>query len=363
MRSGVIARKEIRSMIRERSFALIILLELLLVSSSGLLSVGYVILTSPESSTMLSKASSLVYVGVVTDTRLQFESVLDEGRIHHTFYNDFALAEKDFKEGLIDAVFVGDIGTSEDPSVLKLYMPSNSPKTPLIKLSLKRVLVRLEDKLRDHKVGLYAPGLEFASYELMNYRPQARYVEIYFIFTIPLLLFLPCIVSGSLAIDSLTQDFESKRMLNLVSAPLSSAHIVFGKAFGAFFISIVQCLLWLAVLSFTFVSPKNHLPLTLFCSAYTIIFLNIGSLLALYLKRMKSSQIIYTFASMTAISLFSPFANIHPLLLEFSPSYLITRMALGTPPMAFAWQLSLVALLAVVTTLAVLASSHKVNEL
>ena len=47
MRSMTIAKREMRSMLMEKSFVLIILLEFLLVSSSGLLSVGYVLFTSP----------------------------------------------------------------------------------------------------------------------------------------------------------------------------------------------------------------------------------------------------------------------------------------------------------------------------
>ena len=363
MRSHVIAFREVRAMLREKSFVLIILMELLLVSSSGLLSVGYVILTSPESSGMLSQLGRLVYVGVVTDTRLQFSDVLEEGNVHHTFYDSLDLARKDLREGLLDAVLAGDVGSDERPSTVTLYVPSNSPKAALTKLALKKVLVRLEDRLRERKVGLYAPGLEFTSYEIMRFKPQARYVEVYFIFTLPLLLFLPCVVSGSLVIDSITQDLESKRILNLVAAPLSSWELVLGKVLGSFLLTISQCVLWLAVLSLTFVSPVNHIPLILICTLYAVIFMNAGSILALRLKKMRSSQILYTFVSMTAISLFSPFANIHPLLLEFSPSYLITRIALGTPPTAFTWQLAILALLASASTAAVLKSSWRVNEI
>ncbi len=358
----MIAAREMRAMIREKSFALIILLELLLVSSSGLLSVGYVMLTSPESSGMLSQLSSLVYVGVVTGTRMPYSQVLEESRVHYTFYNDLTVARQDFNDGIIDAILVGDIHSDEPPSVVSLYIPSNSPKSPLTKLSVKKALIRLEESLRERKIELYAPGLEFASYEILDFKPQARYLEIYFIFTLPLLLFLPCVVSGSLAIDSLTQDLESKRILNLVAAPLSSSGIVFGKALGSFILSAVQVVVWLAVLSYTVVEPTNHLPLILLCGVYTLIFLNAGSLLALYLGKMRSAQILYTFVSMSAISLFSPFANLHPLLLEFSPSYIITRLALGAPLTAFTWQLTVLAALAVLSTLAVHLSSKRVNR-
>jgi ABC-2 type transport system permease protein len=363
VRGHIIALREVKAMLRERSFVLLILLELLLVSSSGLLSIGYVILTSPESSGMLSQLSDLVYVGVVTDTRLAFADALEEGGVHHTFYDSLELARKDLNDGLVDAVLAGRVGLGRGYSTLTLYLPSNSPKTALTKLALRKVLLRMEDTLRDSKVGVYAPELEFAPYEIMHFKRQARYIEVYFIFTLPVLLFLPCVVSGSLVIDTITQDLESKRMLNLVACPLRSGEIVAGKMFGSFLLSLSQCILWLMVLSFTSVSPDNHISLIIFCALYTVVFMNVGCVLALSLKKMRASQILYTFVSISAISLFSPFANIHPILLESSPSYVITRMALGAPSAAFTWQLSALVFLAVASSFAVRMVAGKVNEL
>jgi len=358
----IIAFREIRAMLHEKSFLLMVLLQLLLVSSSGLLSVGYVILTSPEGSGALSQLSNLIYVGVVTDTKADYVKAFEAGKVHHTFYESFQVADKDFKEGLIDAILVGDIGEDEKPSVVTLYLPSNSPKVPLTKLALKKVLLKLEEGVRARKVEIYSPKAELMPYRMMRYNTQGRYIEIYFIFTLPLLLFLPCVVSGSLVIDSITQDLESKRILNLAAAPITPNQIVFGKAFGSLILSITQATAWLLLMSFTFINPENHLILIILCGLYTTVFMNVGSLLAVYLKKMRSSQVLYTFASMSGISLFTPFANVHPLLLEFSPAYLLARLALGASPAAFAWQFTALFALAAASTLAVMASAKKVTE-
>jgi|GEM_PF-2793896 len=363
MRSWAIASREISAMLAEKSFILIVLLELLLVSSSGLLSVGYVLLTSPESSTTLNDLSRLVYVGIVTQTPEDFSVELSRNKVHHTFYRSVDVAKKDFRQGLIDAIIIGDIDRGPPPSVIRVYLPDNSPKTALTKLALKKVFVSMEEDLRQDKLSAHAPGIELASYKIMNYKPQARYMEIYYIFTLPLLLFLPTVISGSLAIDSITQDLESKRMLNLILAPLKPAQIVFGKAIGSFALSIFQSVLWLSILSATFVSPKNHLWLMFLVGIYTVIFINAGSILALYLQKMRSSQILYTFFSMSAISLFSPFANLHPLLLYMSPSYMITRLAMGSPPLVFAGQFAILLTIAALTTLVVLFAAPRVSRL
>ena len=140
-----IAKREIKAMLKEKSFTLIILLELLLVSTSGLLSVGYVILTSPESSGMLSKLSNLVNVAIVTKTKEPYTTSFAASNIHFTFYDDVSIARKDFKDGLVDAMIVGDLYLSENPSNLLIYLPSNSPKSDLTRLTLKKALLGIED--------------------------------------------------------------------------------------------------------------------------------------------------------------------------------------------------------------------------
>jgi ABC-2 type transport system permease protein len=367
VRIHIIALREIRAMLKEKSFIFILLLETLLVSSSGLLSVGYVIMTSPESSSMLSQLSSLIYVGVVSDTPQPITQVLTEGRINYKVYPGIAQADADMRNGIVDAIVMGDISFSGNqtvdmrPAFMNVFLPANSPKVPLTKLALKKVLLRLEEKLREKKIAMFAPTLDFTPYKIMNFKPQANSIEIYFIFTLPLLLFLPSIISGSLVIDSITQDLESRQILNLILTPLTDSQIVFGKALASLLLSLMQSVLWLLVLSLTFMSPQNNAALIVFCGLYTVIYMNAGSILSLYLGKMKSSQILYTFVTMTSISLFTPFANIHPLLLEFSPSYMITKMALGTPPSAFAWQFTVLAIIALASTAWVFRISKRIS--
>ena len=362
MRCAPIVKRELHSMLLEKSFLLIILLELLLVSSSGLLSAGYVLMTSPESSTTLNQLSRLVYVGVITNTQEPIMKVFTRENIHFTFYQSEQVALEDFKIGLIDAVIVGDVRNHEAPSILKVYIPSNSPKSDLTKLSLKKVFVGLENDLRGEKIKLYKPDVKFMPYSIMKYKKEAQYAEIYYIFTLPLLLFLPTVISGSLAIDSITQDFENKRMLNLIISPLTDVQIVYGKVFATLILSMVQCIVWLLILSLTNIQPSNHFWLLFACLLYTIVFMNCGAYLALVLKKMKAAQILYTFVSMSAISLFSPFANYHPLLLKLSPSHMFSAIALGADPLNFSLQFFVLIVFSVATTVLVVKTSKKIRD-
>ncbi|MBU0762346.1 MAG: ABC transporter permease [Candidatus Altiarchaeota archaeon] len=357
-----ITYRELKAMVSEKSFALIILLEFLLVTSSGLLSVGYVLLTSPESSNTANQLASLVYVGVVTDTPEIYYKAFSDTNVKYTFYSSYVVAKSDFKDGLIDTLLVGDISLGREPAVLQVYLPSNNPKTPLTKLALKKILTKLETEVRVEKVDEFASNVELADYKIMNYRLRGKHMEIYYVFTIPLLLFLPSVIAGSLSIDSITQDLESKRILNLLLAPLSYLDVVLGKILSALVISVVQAILWTTIIDLFFVPVENKLALISVTTLYTVFFMNCGAAIALHLKKMKNSQIFYTFFSMSAISLFSPFANLHPLLQQASPAYLLAKLSLGHPTTNYLPHILILTLLSVLTTLYLNKIAGKITE-
>jgi len=316
-------------MVREKSFLLILLLELVLISASSFMSLGYVMFTSPESSGMFSKLTSLVYVGVVTDSVDEFTEVMEQQGVNYKFYNNIQNAKEDFKAGRLDSLIEGEIDYSVQPSPLTVYLPSNSPKASLTRISLKKILMDLEKKVRRIKIDRHLPGFDLFSYNIVNYNRQARYIEVYYIFTIPLILFLPALVAGSLSIDSITQEIEDKSVLNLLDAPLSSHQIIAGKNLGAILAAVIQCVLWIVALDLVAVNIWNKLQVLVLCILYSILFVNLGSIMALIFRRMKISQIAYTVFSISSISLYSPMASVHPVLLSNSPAYLFAQTTIG----------------------------------
>lgn len=326
-----ITKRELKSMFREKSFALMLVLELMLVSASGFMSLGYVIFTSPESSGMLNQLSSLIYVGVVTENIDEFTQSLERQGVNYRFYSTFAAGKKDFKDGRVDALIHGDIDYGENPSMLTIYLPSNSPKRYLTMVSVKKALVDLEKQVRAVKVGMHVPDFKMISYKIIHFDPNARYIEVYYVFTIPLILFLPALVAGSLSIDSITQEFEDKSIINLLMAPISDKMILYGKTLAAVVISVLQSVLWLFILDVTSVDIANKTVLVIVCTLYSILFVNIGSIVSLLVREMRGSQIVYTLFSISAISLFSPVASLNDTLLANSPAYLLSQLALGFP--------------------------------
>ena len=74
----------------------------------------------------------------------------------------------------------------------------------------------------------------------------------YFGFTytvlLPLLLFLPAFISGSIAVDSITEEIEQGTLELLRVSPLSLGEIVDGKAAAMAGLAPLQAALWLLLL-------------------------------------------------------------------------------------------------------------------
>ena len=338
-----IARREFKAMMSEKSFALVLIFEILLVSSSAFLASGYGILTSPESSDLLQGSRNVIYAGLVSDTRNELALPLKQAGIAYFTYDSLTEAEKDMHDGLLDAIVVGNVHLRPDPTVLTVYLPSNTPKAGLTKLLLKRFFLNVEEKLRDVKMMIYTPDLRLLSLPADDSSPESQQFEVFLIFTIPLLFFMPAIMAGSLIIDSLTEEMESGRILNLLTAPVRKESIIVGKCLGAFAATIPHCLIWVAALSITQYRPLNPAGIVLMFTIYSVFFILCGAIISLQTRKNRLSQMAFTLLSMASIMLFSPSANASPALIQFSPGHIFTGLALGSSMLEYWWQVSVLA--------------------
>ncbi|MFH1054885.1 MAG: ABC transporter permease subunit [Candidatus Altiarchaeota archaeon] len=334
-----IAWREFKAMMREKSFVMVLLFEILLVSSSAFLSVGYDVLTSPETSDLLRGARNVIYAGIVTDSKTEVALPLQQSGITYFSYDSLTKAEEDFRGGLLDTVIVGNINLRTDPTVLTVYLPTNTPKVGVIRLTLKRFFLNLEGRLRRVKMMLYTPELKLLSYDEAA-RGDERNFEVFLLFTIPLLFFMPAIMAGSLVIDSLTEDMESGRILNLLAAPIGDNAIVKGKCLGALYATIPHCIIWLIVLSFTEYKTLNPVGIAVAFTLYATLFTSIGAVMALHFQRNRTAQMAYTLVCVASIALFSPSANASEVLIRLSPAHILTNLALGASIVSVWWQMT-----------------------
>ncbi len=320
-----ITKRELKAISREKSFILLIVIELLLLLSSNLFSVGYLLISSPEEKTV--DFSSLVSVAVVSRTPFPFQKVMERTSLALIFYDDFARAHGDFLNGKIDAILFGDITLSNKTDTLTLYLPKNNPKINLIKMEIKDLLQNLEEIVRTDKKKALSPALTLVNIE--NSVPFNPASEVYFIFTLPLLLFLPSLISGSLIIDNITEEFEKKTIINLKKAPLTNMEIVLQKLLAVVIIALLQCIAWLIIIGATQVKVENVFWIVLLFSLYALFFSVLAASIALKLKSQKLSQTIFTVISLFALATFSPVISKIKLLVDLSPAHLMTALATG----------------------------------
>ena len=355
-----IMKRELKLLAKERSFMLLVVIELLLLVSSNLFGIGYLLIANPQSSEA-ADFSPLVSIAVVTDTPYPFQKVMRRTNAVMVFYDDFYRAHDDFMGGGMDAIIVGSVDISHGRSSLDIHIPENSPKANLIKITAKDITEKLEEIVRRDRIAGLAP--EIKSMNINDNVPFSPSSEIYFIFTLPLLLFLPSLISGSLVIDNITEEIEKKTLINLKRAPLGNWDIVFGKLAAVVAVAMLQCFAWLAIIGTTQVRIENAFWVVALFSLYAIVFSCIGAILALKLKSQRVSQIAFTMVSLGGLVFFSPIINGHPILVANSPAYLITSLVTGASAIRLMPQLLAIASLAALLVLAAYRLSSELEKI
>jgi ABC-type Na+ efflux pump permease subunit len=119
---------------------------------------------------------------------------------------------------------------------------------------------------------------------------------------VPLLLFFPGFVAGSMVVDSITSEFEHQTLEMLQAAPLSMNQIIGSKIAAAVVLALAQVVLWLFLLRFNGVELSHAGPVLLL--GMTVAGLNgVGAgLIATIFKDRERAQLMYSMAILVAVS-------------------------------------------------------------
>jgi len=120
----------------------------------------------------------------------------------------------------------------------------------------------------------------------------------YFGFTytilIPLLLFLPAFISGSVAVDTITEEMERGTLELLRVAPVSLLDIVDGKSLGMVLLAPAQSLLWVMLLSLNGIRVANVVAILVFITAVSTLVVTFGVLLGVAMGKRRPAQLLYS---------------------------------------------------------------------
>jgi ABC-type Na+ efflux pump permease subunit len=309
-----IVKKELRSVLEERTIMIAVAIQLFIASFASVLVVGLVAFYDPDS--IAENAQVGIRAGVVGDRHGVLTSLLQDSNVRVTRYPTAADARAALKDGSVDtALVIPGSAPEARASVVegRLLLPKSESLSTVVMMVLRPPLKAYENHLRQQN------GVQ-VRYTEVEGKPPTTY-EFRYTVIVPILMLFPAFVSGSMVVDSISEEFERKTMETLRAAPLSMSTIIGAKVAAGLVLAVVQSLLWVLLLRVNR-TPLQHPALILTLAAILAATVSMGSaLVAIAFRERERSQFVY--------SITIPLVASVSYLLGASPTTLIARLATG----------------------------------
>jgi ABC-type Na+ efflux pump permease subunit len=319
-----VVKKELVSVIRDRTIIISLLIQLFIASFSSALLLG--MLSLYDSDTIMKFSGSGIKIAMVGSEGPLSSFVRQRGLAVVPFAT-LSDAETEFFQGRVSAILVVPGGVKKSAEI-KLYLPDNDAVSSIIRMVIQEPLKQYENYLRGQN------GIEVRYTDLKG-KPSTSFEFIYSVL-LPMLMFFPAFVSGSMSVDSLTEEVENNTLPTLLSAPLSLNSLLGAKITASIIIAILQCFAWLSLLRLNGIDIQHEgwiLLLALFVAGIASTAAMLGAIL---LKDRERSQFIYSLMLLAAASIST--------LLGVSPITTLSRLAIGDP-FTGGWNVALFGLL------------------
>jgi len=279
-----IARRDLSSLSREKTIVLALLIQLFIAAFSSFLVVGLTSLYDPG-----SVAADDIVIGVAGDDA---DALVDAARemdsVRTLTYANEERVREAYRQGDVHAAIITD-GAGGRINV-EVVAPTESIETTLLVDQARTLLEKVEANERTERAGF----LERSLVPVPDDVDASQYFGFTYTVLVPLLLFLPPFISGSVAVDALTEEMERGTLELLRTAPVSLVDIVDGKALAMVLIAPLQGLLWIGLLGFNGISVANVVPLLAMVTAFATIVVVIGLLLGVLTGRRRQAQLLYS---------------------------------------------------------------------
>lgn len=304
-----VVKKELASVIRDRTIVISILIQLFIASFSSALLLG--MLSLYDSDTILQFSGAGIRIGVVSSDNM-LGSLMSERGLQSIQYPTLTEANAAYYRGEVLAI----VDTPQDANGLteiKLYLPESDTTSSLIRMVIQEPLKQYENYLREEK------GID-VRYKDLKGKPATSFEFVYSVL-IPMLMFFPAFVAGSMSVDSITEEVENNTLQTLLSAPLTLNGMIGAKIVASVILAILQCIAWLTLLQLNGTTIQNVgwiLILALIVAGITSTSAALGAVL---LKDRERSQFIYSLILLAAAAIST--------LLNVSPITVMSRLAVG----------------------------------
>jgi len=275
-----LAVRELASLRAEKTVVLALAIQLFIAAFSSFLVVGLVSLYDPGAGSVEFAASG--------DTDALAEIAEEEGGWTVTEHPTREEALASFESETADAALVVDDGGGSGVNVT-VVAPRSSLRTTLVVSAARDLLQRYEDAVRESQAA--SLGVDTVGVPRGGASP---YYGFTYAVLVPLLMFLPVFISGSIAADSVTEEFERGTLDLLRVSPLSEAGVFDGKTAAPLAVAPVQAALWLGLLSLNGVTVSSPVALLVLVTGVTAAAVGFGAAVALRFRERKQAQFVYS---------------------------------------------------------------------
>nr|WP_276257578.1 ABC transporter permease [Haloglomus sp. DT116] len=293
---GVVARRDLTSLTREKTIVLALLIQLFVAAFSSFLVVGLTSLYDP------SAVQGEVTVGATGSAADELVAA-GAGReglstIRYSSRDEAAAA---FDANRIDVLVLAERYEGESGGTrirIEATAPANSFRGTLIVAQLRETLEALERGEREDRAAF----LDAPLVPLPDEVSASPYFGFSYTVLVPLLLFLPVFIAGSVAVDVVTEEIERGTLELLQVAPLSLTAIADGKALAAVFLGPAQALLWMALLSLNGIAIDNLPGLLVMTLGLSLALVATGVGLGLVVRERQRAQLLYSLGVLGAFA-------------------------------------------------------------
>lgn len=305
-----IVKKELTAVLRDRTIVISILIQLFIASFSSGLLLG--MLSLYDADTILRFSGAGIRIGVVGGIDDPLPSLMRECGLNITAFSNLQEAQSAYYRGDVIA-FVDTPKDANGLIEIKLYLPESDTVSSLIRLVIQEPLKQYENYLRGQI------GIEVRYADLRG-KPATSFEFIYSVL-IPMLMFFPAFVAGSMSIDMITEEIENKTLQTLLSAPLTISGMIGAKITAAVVLAVTQCAAWLMLLQANKTVVENVGWILLLALVVAGIASTSAAMTAAFLQDRERSQFIYSLLLLAGAGVST--------LLNISPITAISRLAIG----------------------------------
>ena len=285
-----IARRELATLRSEKTIVLALLIQLFIAAFSSFLVVGLVSLYDPGS--VDGFQTEVAVTGDASDDLLRVAD--EQSAVTGAAYASQTAARAAFERGEVDAVLLADRRAGR--VFVSATVPDGNVRTTIIVVQLRDALSTFERVEREDR----SASLSATPLDLPPQSDASPYYGFSYTVLLPLLCFLPVFISGSMTVDSLTEEVERGTLELLRVAPVTTVDIVDGKVWAAAGLAPAQAGLWIALLDLNGTSVRHPVAVLVVVAALSLLVVTLGATIALLSPDRRAAQFLYSVGVLVA---------------------------------------------------------------